>query len=312
VGVLGGCSSSGTSATADDGASPNNSSAGSADTPLPVPFAGLLADSEGNKKALHDAEQKAIAKCMTDEGFTYTPFAFVPPEERAQPFGNIEIAAKDGYGLATGEQPVLQNQDDPNLEGLSSTEVQAYMRALGGTPRGPGDAPDPNGTASVPGGPTISFGPDGCASKGRSVVYGDDRRAIELELQVTTLGKRAYDQAVGDEAIENPEFVAALAEWKACMSEQGFDYPAPLKAADALAERYQQDGADLAKLGAEEIETAVADATCVRSTTMFDTVVSLMRKYEEQAANQNESVITAYRQLQAESVQRANELLGGG
>ena len=196
---------------------------------VPRPFESLLVLSQDNQKALHDAEELAVSECMKAQGFRDTPQAF----ESAQPadgpgMGDVAAARTRGYGIAEARQrgrlAVAENDPDkdPDLGRLTAQERQAFTAALiGPAPTGPNDPS--RATIALPGGATVSVNTNGCASKGRAAVYGDDLRWEEpLFGTVEDLRAKAYDGLSTD-----PAYESAVQQWRTCMRGKGFNYEGP-------------------------------------------------------------------------------------
>ncbi len=96
----------------------------------------------------HDLIQAAIAECMTQRGFWFTPTAFYygPPSEENQstltlldfvtvPYLDPDrtVVERNGYGVQPPPSEALTQNQDPNLdyrESLSPAEAEAYDAAL--------------------------------------------------------------------------------------------------------------------------------------------------------------------------------------
>ena len=279
---------------------------------VPRPFESLLVLSQDNQKALHDAEELAVSECMKAQGFRYTPQAF----ESAQPadgpgMGDVAAARTRGYGIAEarqrGETAVAENDPDkdPDLGRLTAQERQAFTAALiGPAPTGPNDPS--RATIALPGGATVSVNTNGCASKGRAAVYGDDLRWQQLFGTVEDLRAKAYDGLSTD-----PAYESAVQQWRTCMRGKGFNYEGPDAARDVLGKQINSGG-DIDGLRATEIQVATADAECVQSTGMTGVVSPLLAASEKKVADANEGVIVEFQELQQTSVTRAKSLVGSG
>lgn len=306
-----GCSSaaspSGTSA-------PGTTGPGSGATShVPRPFEALSELASDQQRALHDAAERAVAECMKAQGFQYTPrpFEAVPQIDRGLNLGDVAAAQAHGYGVVEakeqGDQAVASNDPsrDPNLAKLSPTERQAFSAAMiGPAPAGPNDAT--RATLSLPNGAVMSVNTSGCASKGRSAVYGDDVKWQALVNTVAQLTADVY-QAVGRDA----QYVDAVRNWRACMTEGGFDQQAPGSARDGLAKEAASGATDLKRLKAREVEIATADAKCFQRVDMGPLTTRLIGTYEQKVGDANQGVIVAFRESQRQAVERARTILGG-
>lgn len=141
----------------------------------PGPLSRLLDQREADRQEIHDAIQRAIARCMAKHGFSYTPVAY----------------------------PGTPGQN-PGLAGLSKTEVERWTHALIGKHlptevlTGQSRVTDPTiGAAQGPDG-AIYFRRNACTSIGRAAVYGDLVTWHTTELTVDHLAERVTDEAEGD------------------------------------------------------------------------------------------------------------------
>lgn len=315
-----GCSSaaspSGTStpgASAPGASAPGNTGPGSGSTlHVPRPFEALSELASDQQRALHDAAERAVAKCMKAQGFQYTPrpFEAVPQIDRGLNLGDIAAAQAHGYGVVEakeqGDQAVASNDPshDPNLAKLSPAERQAFSAAMIGTaPAGPNDTT--RATLALPNGAVMSVNTSGCASKGRSAVYGDDVKWQELVNTVAQLTADVY-QAVGRDA----QYADAVRKWRACMTENGFDEHAPGSARESLAQEAASGATDLKRLKAREVEIASTDAECFQRVDMAALTIRLIGTYEQEVGNANQGVIVAFRESQRQAVERAKTILG--
>ncbi|HEX2047171.1 MAG TPA: hypothetical protein VHF27_05370 [Acidimicrobiales bacterium] len=283
-------------------------------TAAPQPFEGLLSTAQDNQKALHDAEEQAVAQCMKAQGFRYTPQEFEPSRQGdpgPRP-GDVAGARTRGYGIAEskerGEKAVARNNPEanPDLAKLGPAERQAFTAALlGPPPSGPNDPS--RATIAVPGGASISVNTNGCASKARTAVYGDDIRWQQLVGSVQQLQGEVYDQLVSD-----PSYVSAVAQWRSCMRGKGFNYERPTAAREVLTMQLNSGEIALSSLKSTEIQVATADAECFQAGGMANLTAPLVAKYEQKVADANQGVIVEFRELQEKSIARARSLLRTG
>ncbi|MFN0029136.1 MAG: hypothetical protein ACKV2O_18415 [Acidimicrobiales bacterium] len=168
--------------------------------------------------------QDAIAACMAEEGFDYTPVdpsTFMGPVGAVEdlPYDSREFAEKYGLGMSTrfeenftvpspADMPVDPNQ--AMIEGLSESQREAYYKALHG------EQPqfDPTETPDS----MMAWEPSGCD--------GDARKNIDKSQGFY----QEFGEQMGEiyERIENdPELVAAEKKWATCMADKGFEYENP-------------------------------------------------------------------------------------
>ncbi len=307
-------SSAGTPPNAAGTTSPGSSPA----EDIPKPFASLVDVTEDDQHALHDAEELEVAACMKAHGFHYTPLVFKANIQRRQPLGDLAGAQVHGYGIADGfdkgEQPISENDaaNDIDTRNLSPFELQAWSKALLGTPPGPADAKDPLKTVEIPDGPVLSIDPASCASKARSAVYGDDLNWQRLQMMITYLQNQVYDNAMLLDAMNDPTFRVAADKWRRCMNERGFDYERPLAAGNALRDAVLNGKLTGASVRTTEIKIATADAECFHNTGMSDIVAAQIKKYETQVINVNKQTLTEFATMQQQAINRAKSILSFG
>lgn len=219
------------------GCTPSSSDAASgeltsADSPLAVyldaAWGGDLSPEEVEKEQATDAAraEELIARCMTDEGFEYTP---VGPEATeavvvdANEDWDIDDRAwveKYGYGIfefpGSEIEPSADPEDDTSsiarnveyIESLSESEVAAYDEAMYGPPVDDEALEDPDYE--------YEWEESGCAGRAQHEVHGDDPLSTS---EFDDLFERIA--TMSDGLVDSPEHQALDAEWAACMDEAG-------------------------------------------------------------------------------------------
>lgn len=242
--------------------------------------------------------EEAIAACMADEGFSYTPIDYSATEvdfldsDLGVESGTLEFAQLYGYGLTTDPWGTddAEEAPDPNAEyvaAMSAAEQEAYYTALYG---------ERYAEESVTEGATddeaitdYSWEDAGCTGLAeQQLLTGDETDDDEF------LGLQQAMAEMVESAERDPRLERANADWAACMADAGYpglsavgDAEAAI-AADVDAVRAQaqvvtpaepsasgltdQSAAEaaveaaideqLAEISPREIETAVADLTC--------------------------------------------------
>jgi len=263
---------------------------------LPVPFASVIELGDIDAAALHDAVGNATALCMADAGFAYEPPPYTPAETPPSLFGNLAYARASGYGIVASLDP----PDHPTLDSHGPTWRQALIGTASFDQLS-------SAAAIVPGtgGMRVAIDPASCASRARTTVYGDDLAWQQAKARITYLQHLAYAAAIGDGAADDPGWIDAVAAWQACMTERGYDLPAPLAAIPDLEERAHSDGIDLQALRAEELATAAADANCVHSTGLGDLAHQRLADAESRIAAEHPEGLTAYQNVIARALDRA-------
>ena len=231
--------------------------------PLVEYFAEALGTSDFNR-AVWDEQQERISGCMGDAGFEYTPIPFENVTVTTfDPAGRTrEEAEANGWGIIPLEALVDDSAppEDPNQEYVASLSPSAgvqYEEAM----RGPLDQDVEATTENLD-----AFGCWGRALKVQTetspwFIGGFESLQAEMERR--------------DEEIPlDPRYVAALADWGACMADAGhpgLESPddARLSIEDALTTEFpsgfSEDDPRIIELAAQERELAVASFDCEES-----------------------------------------------
>ncbi|MGN9781275.1 hypothetical protein ACTMTF_07605 [Nonomuraea sp. ZG12] len=247
---------------------------------------------------LDRAEQLLLRDCMRKHGFKVwmTPPDNTMPQSLQFPYvlTDIDWAKKHGYGGDLQERAAALAEADPNkryFQGLSKQARAAARAALNG--------PAPVGLeAKVPLGGTMRRSDRGCVSEAERLLYGD----LRTWYRVTKVTEQLRPLRAG-KVLEDAGYKAGLAEWSACMRGRGHDYARPAAARGAMlggADRHDR---------AEEIRTAVAEATCARDTGLTDTVRRLDARYERDLVARYRSDIKAKRDLELAALPRAAAII---
>lgn len=208
-------------------------SAADEDSPLDVLFGGNDSSAEARAKQLE--QEEAVALCMKESGWEYTPVDW-----EAQ-FGNDagaedadlspkEYGEKYAYGIVRNyelyELPYLLGEDDPSVttpefvdpnqdyvQTLSPDEQEQYYAELYGEPQ----MDVAEGEEYVP--PPIEE--QGCYGKAQQEVYGD--QAFN-DPDISERMNELFEDLENDPAI-----IAAERDWKACMTDadETYDFPGP-------------------------------------------------------------------------------------
>lgn len=230
---------------------------GSTDSPSKGPRLGAIDQLWQDKSGDYDqdaanAEQmkveELVAKCMTDQGFEYTPvdYSSMNGNAMAMPagddgsdleWGTLEFAKKYGYGQTTNpwgdpvDQPTDGGQEwvDPNqayLESMTETEMTAYQTALYGVqPNFTDDADWENWN------PT--WEEQGCYGAAQHEVNPnmtsggseDENKWADLEAEMQTM----YESLESD-----PRVTEAVAKWASCMADAGYPGMATITDAETM------------------------------------------------------------------------------
>jgi hypothetical protein len=205
------------------------------------------------QELLETAFHRLNRRCLTAEGFdppVTPPPRYPVPEDEAAAIGLSERRTA-GYGLdADGSTGTAGNgATDPYAERLSPSEQRRYRAALFG--------PSDQGVrVSLGGGPYVVQPAQGCVAASRRALAGD--LAVWARLSYLP---QILDDRLAQRALTAPGYLAALADWRACMAGRGHPYRTPEDARSAMKDEHR---ADRGRTGPSrrEIVVAVADGEC--------------------------------------------------
>ena len=223
-------------------------------------------------EAQHRETEEAIARCMAELGFEYTP-----EEPRTRPgkadeqlldTETLEFAEEFGYGLTTNEElygiPV-EGWTDPNADrvaAMSEAEAQAWNDALWGPPEEESEGDAATGWEQ------------GCT--GKAWKEADETSPLADETLTAVVEEySAVEQALADD----PALRGAVGRWADCMADEGHDveelsdavavveelwYALPSVDEDDPSSTVTERDVEAAKaeVKQKEIAMAVTDATC--------------------------------------------------
>lgn len=229
----------------------------------------LTADEEAR---LFRAEERLIRQCMSQHGFEYQETLWPADDditERAFPYvmDDVAWAGRHGYLDVVDESPGDTSPFDIYFRGLSRHQQLEWEKTLLGEGR--------QLTVELPGVGRLSTSDNGCQAEARRRLYGDLARWYQARRtadNVPTYVRRAVR--------EDPRFVAAVADWAACMVPHGYHVQDVGALREDLGRRTR--GVRPAAARSAEIRTAVAEATCANTSSMSRVVASLERKHERQ------------------------------
>jgi hypothetical protein len=233
---------------ASQASEPDADSAASSDVkPFPKEFG--LTDEELVEKI--EAVEPLIAECMNEAGFEYVPVDYLTvrkamtSDKSAPGLNDEEYAAQFGFGISTrldvaGLPPQLATDTiiqiglgEQNIQifnNLSEADQEAYNHTLFGE--------DTHATFAF----TLE-------DEDFSETGGCTRAAIEQVFTPEQMEASFYNP--GDALVEqDPRVIAAIADWAACMREEGFDYNSPEEVEGDIEDRLDAilDGAEPAEL----------------------------------------------------------------
>ena len=309
-------------------ASPSEAPAAHVPSPPPpewptseAPFARILSRTLAERRALYEAEEAAVVRCMAERGFEYEPNQYNDDAEVDALFpryqvGNVDIARTIGYGIAentdVGEVAVQSDPNAARLQDMPSERRDAWFAALRGKDRPPpsltGERPDPDvGVVSIPSGPAVAWDRNSCLTKAQRELYGSDDEYMRATLETNMAVNEVLQRTETD-----PEYLAGLERWKQCMSQSGYNYPRPGDAAMDLGRELREDGMALEDLRTKEIAIATADARCVVQAGLNDLRRSVQQRVERDVLARYGDSLTAYERLVKRALRHARPRLSAG
>lgn len=255
---------------------------------------------------LERAELTTTAECMAGSGFDYPPLevferttplagslgGFLPP----LPLSSARVA---GYGGRIGVDSRATNGDlatEAYLSELPSGQHRRYATVK--------DAPASRQVSvRLPTGTEVAASSRGCVAQGRRSVYGSVRgflRHFYFPQQI----RRAASSALRD-----PRVREALAGYARCMTAAGHEAATP-NDAEATAQRRFAGTRVHGRPAPDEIALAVADATCQEDSRFFEILdEQILTEAAEWLIAEDRSLV-ALEELQEDSVDRAEEIVG--
>ncbi len=262
-------------------------------TEVRFPLDALLALSWDDRRTLILAEETLVAECMRSQGWPYE----IPPVPVSGPgevpdrrYGAtsrdleqpVTPGGREDGGAVTTELPAPTGGGLP--EGLDSEQVDAWQQAL----TGDGFIWVADGAAGIPAG--------GCVAQAQERLYGDRVARSETFYRIQGWIREAFRSSRSD-----PEVVAALRRWKACMEEAGWmGYEDPLELATAFAANGIYD------------PRIRADIECKEETGLVEAWSRAESRYQEQVLAEHEAEILAWVEQREQALERAREVVGRG
>jgi hypothetical protein len=244
---------------------------------------------------LYQAQQVLLRDCLRRHGFSWTITPQHPvAEERQFPYAvdDIAWARAHGYGSDVAATIEQVRTSDPNrryTESLAPDRRAAQAVAMYGAKSG-------SLTAELPGGMVVRRRDQGCQADAERALYGDLATWYRAERVTETLPS-VRQQGV----LDDPRYAAAVKPWAACMAKAGRAYPDPAHAHEArFTGPHARD---------EEIATAVAEATCARSTGFVTAVQALDHDHERTVTARYRAAVTTTARLQRAALPRARDLV---
>ncbi|MEU2135297.1 hypothetical protein [Streptomyces sp. NPDC018352] len=238
---------------------------------LPAPFDGVSVVPVEQAESLHESEERAVAGCMRQRGFSYRSVPAGRPVVE-NPYGLLTSvrAARDGYGVTS--VLLAGPPHDPNaklLAHLDEGRRTAWQNALTGTGKR-------KRTLSAPDSPDLYINTDGCVYLGRRAVYGGEWE--QAELTVSGLTAQVIARVTAD-----PGFRTAQRSWADCLRGKGESFATLQEARGAIQDAAAKAGrgrSALQELGRRELQLAGRDAACQRRSNLAKAVRTAQKRVE--------------------------------
>ncbi|MFI1020623.1 hypothetical protein [Streptomyces olivaceus] len=252
---------------------------------------------------LSDAQQRLIARCMAEQGFTYHVYRPLTVEEH-HPVGYVQDdvawAREHGYGSRIQAKAGQARTGNPNIayrKSLSEDRRRSYDAALGGGPEAR------KLSADVPEGGTYHKRVGGCVAESEKRLYGDLETWFADDKTASRLQARTMEAV-----LEDSRFTAAVERWSQCMRRAGHDLRDPGEAREA-ARRQAQQLPEKAAFVAER-EVAAADATCARETSLRTVAEEREAHHTDRLRGEYGDALETIRRIQRNALARADKLIG--
>lgn len=273
------------------------------------PGPSILQQTQPDQRAVSQAMQELIRRCMLKKGYNYPPPTSVSTGDSVTTtvtttwtqwgFDDVPSARSKGYGFyaeRTASPP--SSSGDPigdYYKTLSKSQQKAFDLALWGSD-------DNRVLVTMPDGNRLGIATDGCSAEVRDQVYPNRSSFMTLSWFVENSGS-AVDQRIA----ASSDYVAAVTKWKACMNGQGYPYT---QVGDGRAEAESNYSTmPLKAARAAEIRIATADAECGRSSGVVRVSQALEVKLQGPFEQQNESKLLAWEAMEKQALTRVKALL---
>ncbi|SED67171.1 hypothetical protein SAMN05216489_04079 [Streptomyces sp. 3213] len=239
---------------------------GAAPTSGVVDLATRSGDWPRTEALLQNAVNRLDERCLRAAGFAVPSAPAVrlpaPGDEEAA----IGLAQRRtiGYGIATPVPASAPPASETYANTLSALDHNRYGTAQFGSAA-------PRTSVTLIRSATVEVASGGCVGDARRALAGDLRTWARLTYIPDQLDTRLSAQAMTD-----PRYLRALADWRTCLRGRGFSYISPEAAQAALRKAYPNSGGTAA-FKRHEIAVAVADGTCARTAHLPTVLLSVRR-----------------------------------
>jgi hypothetical protein len=250
---------------------------------------------------LERAKGILVTRCMRRHGIPYV-VPDVPPVAWLRHFpyviDDLAWAQEHGFGGELQRKVAATKEADPNrryFSGLSPERQRAVLAVLVGE--------RPEGlSANLPIGGTVQASDEGCIAEAEKQLYGDLNRWFRARVIASNLTPLYMPKVMGD-----PRYKKALRNWARCMVRSGHAYESPEELRLALGT--STAGLSPEEAHAVEVQLAVAEARCAKSTKFGATARRLDRTYGEVVRKRYWEEVETKRRLQLAAVPKARALV---
>jgi hypothetical protein len=250
------------------------------------------------------AQYEYIYRCMAGRGFHYIkpPVGSKdvnPTMSTRQDYGlSVAQARSSGYGMKPASDNAAGEIDQ--TAGLSAAQKQAWGVAFFGREDGP------TVRVNLPGGGQVEENAEGCLAEARTKIYGSLEQQMRLQNLAGNLPIMARRRADAD-----PGMKKLNSAWSNCMSSKGLSgFGAPKDAREKASGFYKRLPQATAKR--QETQLAVADASCEAATQYSPQRRLLEDLYYTAGLHYFDGEIASLRELNDESLKRAQRILQNG
>ncbi|MDN3265787.1 hypothetical protein QWJ26_39540 [Streptomyces sp. CSDS2] len=240
-----------------------------------------------------DALQRLTKQCMNRHGFAYWEERTLNlRESHPVPYVQDDVSWARTYGYGgridvKSERARERNPIGTYRESLPPARRAAFDTALDG------GADSRILTAPLPAGGAIRKRIGGCTEEAERTLYGDPAewfRTSKIAMNLSALYRT--------DLMKDHRLIMALRAWSRCMKKAGQPYPDPQAARDAARVNTSRLGTARAdEAFAAERETAVADATCARRTSLRAVAKDRERYYRNRLRNRFGKDLDTYHRL---------------
>jgi len=262
--------------------------------------------------ALETANQEIVRKCMSQQGFTYYVESQDSDQTEYEATGtglplvsDLTKLRKYGYGiyqatLSSGPQSTPGAKNLAYENGLTPARKAAYQNAFEG-----------NGNQQInitlPDGHQTAFSVGGCRSQADASEYGDLKTFLTIRSYAEDLQAKINDSSAWQKS-----WTIAEGKWAQCMKQHGIFASSETSAQLLVANRYQDDPADLVADHEYELQVGRQDADCSAALNLNAAAKSSVESALASLTSDEINAMLAWEQMQQHAVSVAQRILAEG